>query len=97
MTQSMRGDMLSDTSEPRVAGNHTFDRAGADTAKITRGTNIALVAAIIKKQGGKGIGAGVEIILNTLGRRRRDKYRAVFVAFTTDHKLATFEVDRIAI
>lgn len=56
-----------------------------------------MVFAIVEEEGGEGIGAGVEIILDAFGGRFGDENRAVFLAFAADDKLAAVEIDTVAV
>ena len=97
VAKRVRRDVLSDTGEASVFFDNAFDTACGDTTEIARCIDIAGVFGIVKKKWGERIGAGVEIILNTVGGRATDENRAVFAAFATHHELATFQVDRAAI
>lgn len=56
-----------------------------------------MVFTVVEKEGGEGIGASVEIILDAFGGGFGDENRAVFLAFAADDKLAAVEVDAIAV
>lgn len=53
--------------------------------------------AVVEKESREGVGAGVEVIFDAVGGGLTDEDRAVFAAFTTHHKLATIEINRIAV
>lgn len=89
--------MLRDASETGVASDEAFNRTRADAAKIAGSVNGAAVTAIVQEKSGKRIGAGVKIVLDALSGGLGDENRAIFTAFASDHELATFEIDGIAI
>lgn len=93
----MWGNVLGDAGHFGVFLDDAFDGTGGEAAIIAGGVDFIEIAAIIKKEGGEGIAAGVEIILDMLGGGGRNKNWAVFAAFAADDKFATVEVDRIAV
>ena len=56
-----------------------------------------MVFAVVEEEGGEGIGASVEVILDAFGGGFGDENGAVFLAFATDDKFATVEVDAVAV
>ena len=56
-----------------------------------------MVFAVVEEEGGEGIGASVEVILDAFGGGFGNENGAVFLAFAADDKLAAFEVDTVAV
>ena len=56
-----------------------------------------MVFAVVEEEGGEGIGASVEVILDAFGCGFGDKNGAVFLTFAADDKFATVEVDAVAV
>ena len=97
MTEGVGGDMFVDAGSTGVFFDNALDGAGGKTTKIARSVDGAEIFGIIKEKGRERIGANIKIILSSFGGGFRDKDRAVFLAFAADDKLATLEVDRVAI
>ncbi len=56
-----------------------------------------MVFAVVEEEGGEGIGASVEVILDAFGGGFGDENGAVFLTFAADDKFATVEVDAVAV
>ncbi len=89
--------MFGDAGEFGIFLDDTFDGAGGEATKIARDVGRSLIFAVVEEEGNERIGAGGEIILDAVGGGFGDEDGAVFVAFATDHELATFKVDRITV
>lgn len=89
--------MFSDAGHAGVFLDDTFNRARSETAIVAGGIDRLKVAAIVKEEGGKGIGAGVEVVLDPVGGGFGDENWAVFAAFTTDNEFAAIEIDGITV
>ena len=85
--------MLRNASEFGVFLDNTFNRTGGEAAKIAGDVGRSLVFAIVKEKWDKGISAGGEIFADAIGGGFGNENWSVFVAFTTNHKFATFEID----
>lgn len=97
VAEGVGGDVFRDASFAGVFLDDALDGARSEAAKITGGVEFALVFAVVEKEGGEGVGAGVEVILDAFGGGFGDENGAVFLAFATDDKFATFEVDTITV
>lgn len=97
MTEGMGSDMLSDTGEASVFFNDAFDGTGSEATEIARSIGGLPVFAVIEKKGRERIRAGGEIIVDAIGGGRINKNHAIFLAFATNDKLATSEIDGITI
>lgn len=97
VAEGVGSDVLGDTGFTSILLDDAFDRAWGEAAVVAGGIGGLDVAGIIEEEGGERIGASVEIILDTVGGGLVNENGAVFVAFATDDKFATFEIDGIAI
>lgn len=97
MAESVGGDVLGNAGGASMFLNNTFDGARGEATVIARGVDSVEIARIVKKESGEGILAHVEIFADTVGSSLGDENWAVFLAFTTDDKFATVEVDGVAI
>lgn len=97
MAQGMRGNVFGDAGHFGVFLDDAFDRARGETAVVAGSIDGLKIATIIEKKGSKGIGAGVEIILDPVGGSLGDENRTIFAAFATNDELAAVEIDGIAI
>lgn len=94
MTESVWGDMFGDICKTGIFFDNPGDGTGSEAAKIARSVGDAFVFAVVEKEGGKGIGAGIEIILDAVGGVLVDEDGAIFGAFAADDKFAAGEVNR---
>lgn len=97
VAEGVRRDVLRDAGLAGVFLDDALDGARSEAAEITGGVELALVFAVVEEEGGEGIGAGVEIILDAFGGGLGDKDGAVFLAFAADDEFATFEIDTITV
>ncbi len=97
MAESVGGDVFGDAGEFGIFFNHALDGTSGDAAIIARDVWGLKVAAVVKKERWQSIMASGKVIFDTVGSGFTNEHRAIFVAFTTNHKFAAFEVDRIAI
>lgn len=97
MAQGMWGNVFGDSSKLGVFLDDAFDGARSETAVVAGSIDGLKIATIIEKKGSKGIGAGVEIILDPVGGSLGDENRTIFAAFATNDELAAVEIDGIAI
>lgn len=97
MAESVRGDMLGDAGKLGISLDDALDGAGSETPIIAGGVDGLEIFTVIKEEGSEGIGAGVEIVTDAFGGGFGDEDRTVLVAFATDNKFATLEINRITI
>ncbi len=97
MAQGVGGDVFGDAGHTGVFLDDALDGAGGEAAEIAGGVDSLLVLAIIEEKRVERIGAGVQIVADAVGGGFGDEDGAVFAAFATNHKLATVEIDGVAV
>lgn len=97
VTESVRRDMLSNTSGTGVFFYDTFYGAWGKTTKIARSIGWLKVARIVEKESGERIVTSAEIITDTISGVFGNKNRSVFATFSADDEFTAIEIDRITI
>lgn len=97
VAEGVGGDIFSNTGEAGVFFDDALDGARGETAKIAGVINGLEVFAVVKKKGGEGIGARVEIITDAVGGGFGDEDGAIFFAFTADDEFTTVEVNGVSV
>ena len=97
MAHSVGANVLGDASEASIFANHRLHTARREAAEVATGVCGTVVATIADEERVERIMPGAEVGLDLLGGTATDEDRPVFLALTTHHKLATLEVDVVAI
>lgn len=97
MTESMRGDVLSDAGGFGIFFDNALDRTGGQAAIVSRSIDFVEMTRIVKKESGKGIVANGKIFTDAIGGSFGDEDGAVFLTLPADKKFATVEIDGITV
>lgn len=97
VAEGVRGDVFGDAGGSCVVVDDALDGAGGEATEVAAGVDGVEVVRVVKKEGRKAVVADCEVVASGVGCGFADEDRAVFFAFAANDKLATVEVDGIAV